>query len=65
MDFVDKICENYRAVPSRLGGGAHGMLRTIVHTVMYELQAPGTSFVRPAFLIDNPVIPPGTTKQEE
>ena len=41
------------------------MLGAIIPAVAYELYAPGTPFGRPAVLIDSPVIPPGTTGQEE
>ena len=41
------------------------MLKTIVLAVVYELQAPGTPFAPPAVLIDNPIIPPGTTTQDK
>ena len=32
MEIVDKTCKNYRATPSHLGGGTHGMLWAITHT---------------------------------
>ena len=63
--FVDKTYEDYHTAPSRLGIGVHVMLGAIIPVGMYELYAPGTPFACPAFFIDSPVIPPGTTEQEE
>ena len=63
--IVEKTCKNYHAMLPRLGGSATGMLRARIPLVMYEVYVPSTPFVYPVVLVDNPVIPPGTTKQRE
>ena len=65
VDFVDKTCKNYRAVPSRLGSSAHGMHGAIFSAVMYEIQAPVSPDAHPVVLIDSPTIAPDTTEQDK